>query len=213
MRTFIVVVGLAATLAAPLAAQSPITSGPSSFYISPYAGYVWYGDLFDFGNDVEFSNDDGVLWGLQTGYSFSPNYSLIGHFGYNTSNFELQEGGTTLAASGDFGVYMYDANLQFRLPYFMDGGWVAPLGQVGVGAITYDFDSEVFDQGSSTDWAFNFGIGADFHITPQVGVRLLLKDYITSLAWEDSDVFEFDNEVDDNVAHNWAFSFGLNFGF
>lgn len=212
MRKFIVMVGYAALLTTPLAAQQGGLGSSGPFHIGTDAGYVWYGDLFDFGNDVEFSADDGFMIGLQAGYNFSPGYSLIGHFGYNRSNFELQEGATTVAATGDFNVYLYDANLQFRIPY-IDFGWVAPLAQIGVGAITYDFDDDVLDTGSSTDWTWNYGFGADFQITSEVGMWVMLKDYVTSLAWDDSDAFDFDDAVDDNVAHNWALSFGLGIGF
>ena len=41
----------------------------------------------------------------------------------------------------------------------------------------------------------------------------MIKDYITSLAWGDLDSVTFDDDVEDNVAHNWALTFGLNFGF
>src|SRR5687768_8036980 len=78
MRKFLVTAGLLAAIAAPMQAQTPgeaVTSGQSSFYVSPYAGYVWFGDLFDFGNDVELSTDNGALFGVQAGVSFSPNIS------------------------------------------------------------------------------------------------------------------------------------------
>ena len=50
MRKFLVTAGLLAAVAAPMQAQTPgeaVTSGQSSFYLSPYIGYMWYGDLFE----------------------------------------------------------------------------------------------------------------------------------------------------------------------
>ena len=216
MRRTMVVLGIAAMLAAPLSAQqpgAPVTSGTGSFYISPYAGYIWYGDLFDFGNDVEFTNDDGFMWGAQAGYSFSPNFSLIGNFAYNKSNFELENPGGPTPMSGDLGVFMYDGNVQFRLPFVTGDGWVAPLAQLGVGAIKYTTDTDDFESDGRTDVAFNFGIGGDFNIAPRAGLRILLKDYITSLAWSEADEIDFDDDIEDNVAHNWVLSLGLNIGF
>ena len=215
LRTF-AVFSVAVALAVPARAQrpgDPVTSGPGSVYVSPYGGYIWYGDLFDFGDDIELTNDDGFMWGVQAGYSFSPNFSVIGNFAYNKSDFRIEDGSSTVAATGDIGVYMYDANLQFRLPYFMDDGWVAPLGQVGVGAVRYTTDTDDFQSDGTTDVAFNLGIGADFQLLEGIGLRVLLKDYITSLSWTDEDEVSFDDDVDDNVAHSWALSFGLNFGF
>src|SRR5687767_15992030 len=90
MRKFLVAAGLIAAVAAPIQAQTPgepVTSGQSSFYVSPYAGYMWFGDLFEFQPDVEYTNDNGAMFGVQAGVSFSPNFSLIGNFARVKSNF------------------------------------------------------------------------------------------------------------------------------
>ena len=219
MRRLLVVLGMAAVLAGPAQAQQPgqpVTSGSGSFYLSPYAGYIWYGDLFEFGEDIEFTNDDGFMWGAQAGFSFSPNFSLLANFAYNKSNFEVEDPtGTPTSASGDIGVFMYDGNLQFRMPFLTNtvGSWIAPLGQVGVGAIKYSADTDDFNSDGETNVAFNFGIGGDFQLGERLGMRVMLKDYITSLSWTDVGSVDFDDDVEDNVAHNWALSFGLNFGF
>ena len=219
MHKFLVVVSVAAAMvAAPMHAQQPgqpMTSGSGSFYVSPYAGYIWYGDLFDFGND-EFTIDNGLLWGAQAGFSFSPNFSLIGNLGYNKSHFEIEdESGAESPQSGDVGIFMYDANLQFRLPFLTNtvGSWIAPLGQVGVGAVKYTPDTDDIASDGDTNVQFNFGIGGDFQFAERIGMRVLLKDYITSLSWTDVEAIDFDDDVRDNVAHNWSLTLGLNFGF
>jgi opacity protein-like surface antigen len=217
MRKFLVAISMAAAFAAPLQAQQPgqpVTSGSGSFYLSPYAGYIWYGDLFDFGTD-EFTNDDGFLWGVQAGFSFSPNFSLIGNFAYNKSSFQVENAGGTSQASGDLGIFMYDGNLQFRLPFLANtvGSWIAPLGQVGIGAIKYTPDTDDFNSDGETNVVFNLGIGGDFQFAERIGMRVMLKDYITSLAWSDIGDVTFDDDVEDNVAHSWALTLGLNFGF
>jgi hypothetical protein len=209
-----------AAIAAPLQAQmpgEPVTSGQSSFYLSPYAGYVWYGDLFENPDGGEYTLDNGAQFGVQAGVSFSPNFSLIGNFGYNKSNFELEhpdfEGG--IRQSSDLAVMLYDLNLQFRLPFIANrmGSWLAPVGQLGVGGVKYTFDrDDVFSEGD-TDVAFNFGLGADFQLMKALGARIMIKDYITSLAWSDIESVTFDDDIEENVAHNWALTFGLNFGF
>ncbi len=219
MRKFLVTAGLLAAVAAPMQAQTPgeaVTSGQASFYVSPYAGYMWFGDLFDFGNDAEYTNDDAALFGVQAGVSFSPNFSLIGNFGRVKTNFELQGNGVgDQPLSDDLAVFFYDANLQFRVPFIANrmGSWLAPVGQIGVGAMKYTFDrDDVFSDGD-TNVAFNFGLGADFQLMKAIGARIMIKDYITSLAWSDVGNVDFDDNVSDNVAHNWGLTFGLNFGF
>ena len=205
--------------AAPASAQmtgDPVTSGHGSFYVSPYAGYMIFGNLFTFADGTEYSNEDGGLYGVQAGFSFSPNFSLIGNFGYTKSKFTLETETTTTPASGDLGIFLYDANLQFRLPFVSDmtrDSWIAPVGQVGVGAIKYTTDTDDFRSEGDTDVAFNFGVGADFQIMKTVGLRLMAKDYITSLSWSDPDDVNFRDDVDGNTAHNIALTVGLNFGF
>ena len=220
MRKFLVTAGMLAAIAGPLQAQAgqPVTSGSGSVYFSPYAGYTWYGDLFKFNDQTEYSLDASPVYGAQLGYSFSPNFSLVGNFAWSKTNFEFErdEPAPTpdTRVSDDLAVMLYDANLQFRLPFLANrmGSWIAPVGQVGVGQIKYTFDrDDLFGEGDS-DIAFNFGIGGDFQLMRTIGARIMIKDYITSLAWNNSGSVDFtDNE--DNVAHNWALTFGLNFGF
>lgn len=219
MKKLIVSAALLATFAAPLQAQSgqPVTSGPASFYIGPYVGYMIFGDLFEGENDVEYTADDGVLYGVQTGISISPNFSLLGNLAYNRSEFQLENvrtstGTQTQTVSGDIGVFLYDAGLQFRLPFEQRDSWIAPFLQLGAGAIRYTQDPERFNSTAQTDVQFNAGIGADFQWRRAVGIRLMAKDYITSLNWSN------DNNIGTDVmsgqtAHNFAISAGLNIGF
>ncbi len=219
MRKFLVTAGLLAAVTAPMQAQMPgeaVTSGQSSFYVSPYAGYMWFGDLFDFGNDVEYTNDNTGLFGVQAGVSFSPNFSLIGNFGRAKSQFELQSNtAPDQRVSDKMAIFFYDANLQFRVPFIANrmGSWIAPVGQVGVGAMKYTFDTDDVASDGNTNVAFNFGLGADFQLMKAIGARVMIKDYITSLAWTNADNVTFNDNVKDNVAHNFGLTFGLNFGF
>jgi hypothetical protein len=210
-----------AAVAAPVQAQTPgtaVTAGHGSVYFSPYAGYTWYGDLFKLSDDTEYSLDASPVFGAQLGYSFSPNFSLIGNFSWSKTNFELERdaAGTAedIRVSDDLAVMLYDANLQFRIPFLANrmGSWIAPVGQIGVGQIKYTFDrDDLFGDGDS-DIAFNVGLGGDFQFMKTIGARIMVKDYITSLQWNNAGSVDFADNTD-NVAHNWALTFGLNFGF
>ena len=219
MRKFLVTAGLLAVVAAPMQAQTPgeaVTSGQSSFYVSPYAGYMWFGDLFEFGNNVAYTNDNTGIFGVQAGVSFSPNFSLIGNFARAKSQFELQPtSGPGTPVSDKMAIFFYDANLQFRVPFIANrmGSWIAPIAQIGVGAMKYTFDTDDVTSDGNTNVAFNFALGGDFQLMKAIGARIMVKDYITSLAWTDVDNVDFTDRVDSNVAHNIALTFGLNFGF
>jgi hypothetical protein len=60
--------------------------------------------------------------------------------------------------------------------------------------------------------AFNVGLGADVALARGVALRLMAKDYITSLSWDDIDDVDFDDDVGDNVAHNIGLTIGLRLG-
>lgn len=221
MNRFLVSAALVMASAAPAAAQSTnepgtvVTAGHGSFYVSPYVGYMIYGDLFEAANGNEYSNENAAVFGGQVGWSFSPNFTLIGNLGYSKSSFTLEDAaGNTMILSDDIGIFLYDANLQFRVPFIANavGSWIAPVAQIGAGAIKYSFDVDDLRGAGQTNVAVNFGLGADFQIMKTLGVRVMAKDYITSLDWDNDNNFadEFD---EGSTAHNWALTFGLNFGF
>src|SRR5215207_4326750 len=87
MKRFIVSAAVVAALVAPASASAqagmPVTSGRGSFYLQPHAGYMVFGQLADLGNNADYSNEDGPIYGVQAGYSFSPNISLLGNFAYS----------------------------------------------------------------------------------------------------------------------------------
>ena len=224
MKRILVSAALAAVAALPLRAQEPVTKGPGSLFVSPYAGYMMFGNWFESTDGrTELSAKNGALYGAQVGYSFTPNVTLLGNLGYTKSNFtvdfEPQTGPSTSANISDrMGVFLYDADLQLRLPFGdRAGGWVAPLAQVGVGAIKYTFDTDDLRSQGRTDVAFNAGLGADFQVARGVGLRLMAKDYITSFKWNKpsnaNDPNDWFDGVKGNVAHNWGLSLGLNLGF
>ena len=218
MKCIFLGAALAALVVNSAEAQSPgepVTRGAGSFVLVPYAGYIIYGDLAEFPSGTEFSNKNGPLYGVQAGYSFSPNFALLGNFAYNKSKFTLEQPGSgtsnDINYSGDIGIFLYDASLQFRLPFVAnrEGSTVAPFAQVGAGAIRYSFDSDDFnDEASDSKVAFNVGVGIDFELNKYVGLRLMAKDYITSLAFDK--LQDVDN--DSKLSNNFALTAGLKIG-
>jgi hypothetical protein len=231
MKLFFVSAALIATAAATAGAQATtvadsapgavVTRGHGSFYLQPYAGYLIGGELTD--NPNQLTLEDKPLYGAQIGYSFSPNFTLVGNLAYSPTNFayETRTAGTVnQRASGDIDLLIYDANLQFRLPFVANrvGSTFAPFAQVGLGAIRFSPDqgNGVEDvESGPTNIAYNLGLGVDVQIRKSIGIRLMAKDYLTSLAYTDfqTTAETITRDTNNKVSNNVALSAGLNFGF
>ena len=199
-------------VAAPLAAQqSSFSSKPAIFSISPYVGYMNFGDYFESANNVEFSNENGALYGAQAQLDLGRMFSLFCNFGYSSSKFTFENyygSGQDLNVN-DVGVWIYDGGIQLRMPLKADAtSGISPFVQAGAGAIRYSSENDDITSSSSTNAAFNYGAGIDWQLG-KLGIRLMAKDYVTSLDWND-----FGNvELKDTKAHNWGLTAGFKIGF
>jgi opacity protein-like surface antigen len=213
MRRFVIGSALVGLLAVNANAQEMSEARSGSFFVGPYAGYMMFGDLFDFQGPTEQSVENSALFGAQAGINLSPSVALLGNLGYAKSAFTLENDATNSSQriSGDLGIFLYDASLQFRIP--MNNARISPLAQVGVGAIKYTLDTDdLFGESSSNDIAFNVGLGADIAIARGIALRFMAKDYITSLSWNDFEDVDFDDNAGENVAHNIGLTLGLQIG-
>jgi hypothetical protein len=199
-------------VAVPLAAQqSAVSSKPAVFSIAPYIGYMNFGDYFETSNNVEFSNENGALYGAQAQLDLGRFFSLFGNFAYSSSKFTFENylGNGQDLNLDDVGVWLYDGGVQLRMPLSGTATTgISPFVQAGAGAVRYSSDSDDIASSSSTNAAFNFGAGLDWQIG-KLGIRLMAKDYVTSLDWSD-----FGNvELEDKKAHNWGLTAGFKIGF
>lgn len=213
MRKFFVSAALVAAVAAPLQAQDGVVTGhPSVFSIVPYAGYMVYGDHFKV-TGAEFSNDNSWIVGAQAGLDFSPNFSIVGNFGWSQTRWEFETEDGTDIASGDVGIWLYDANIQLKLPFGTGPGSVmTPFLQAGIGAIKFSTDDNDFESEGQSNIAFNAGIGLDWQFRG-VGIRLMAKDYISSFSWDDIEDLDEGNAFSAETSHNFALTAGLKIGF
>ena len=213
MRRFVTGAALLGLLTVNAGAQELPEARSGSFFVGPYAGYMFFGDLWDFNGPTEQSLEDSPMFGAQAGVNLTPSIALLGHLGYSKSAFTLENDatGTSQRISGDMGVFFYDAALQFRIP--MNSTRISPLAQLGVGGVRYSLDSDdITGEPRSSDVAFNVGLGADIGLARGVALRLMAKDYITSTGWHDIEEVDFDNDAADNVAHNIGLTLGLRLG-
>jgi opacity protein-like surface antigen len=218
MRKFIVGAALVAAAAAPASAQESVVGTKTSvFSITPYVGYVIFGDFFEAANGLEYTQDNSGIFGAEATLDLGRSLSLVGNFGYSKTNFEFERGGTAPAeipASADVGLFLYDGSLRFRLPITSGASVFSPYAQVGVGAARWSFDTDDFNNKDAvTNVAYNVGVGTTWKIGG-IGLRGEVKDYITSLDWErPSDANDWDDLTKKSTAHNWAVSLGLTFAF
>jgi hypothetical protein len=192
-------------LAAPVAAQS--TSGPS-FGITPYAGYMKFGDLASGPLGSHLRNAGAAVYGAEATLGLTRGLALVGNLAYSQPNLEVGApliGGVSVGRSS---VLLYDAAVRLRLPLGTGALPISPFVQGGAGAIRQSFD--VGPVGThATNVAYNIGAGADIAIGPRMGLQLMAKDYIGKFDAREATAID----VDTRTTHNWALSAGLRLGF
>ena len=214
MQKFLVATLASAALATPaLAQESMVTGRQSTFSVTPYAGYMFFGELAETSPTSNLSNEDGFMFGAQAKIRMTSRWAVYGNAAYSKTQFEDEQdegvGGNPI--SGDIGYFLGDLGLEYRLPFSFQGGNVGPFVQGGVGAVKYSPDSDDLNADGTTNVAFNVGAGIDFNVGP-VGLQLMLKDYITSLDWDQ--VRNVDTNIDgDRVANNLALTLGAHINF
>jgi hypothetical protein len=203
MRSSVVLTGvLAGSLlaAAPALAQRTVGSAGNGkvLQVTPYAGYMRFGDYLQGPLGTSLSNAGAALYGGQLGLRLAPNVSLIGNVGYSKADVQVRVpllGGLSV---GNSTVLLYDAGLQVDVPII----------QGGVGAIRYDV-RQSFLRAQATNLAGNVGVGADIPLGRTAGLRLMAKDYIGRFDFKEATSFG----VEGQTAHNWAFTAGLRLDF
>ncbi|HJU65112.1 MAG TPA: outer membrane beta-barrel protein [Gemmatimonadaceae bacterium] len=207
-----VVVAASVAIATPLQAQYGAPASTSPIKVTPYVGYMIFGDYFDGPLGTSLTSKNAPVYGGQLELSLGRNVALVGNVGYSKSEWQVDlpiVGGLSL---GDASVLLYDGSVQLKLPMGLAGASsVTPLVQVGAGAIRHSLDNSVVDA-STTNFAFNAGLGLDYQVTRALGVRLMAKDYIGKLDL-DLDLPDVVPGLDSKVAHNVVLSLGVNFGF
>ena len=224
MKKYIVATLASAILAAPVAAQTPesvVTGGQSTFSLTPYAGYMFFGNLANTGPNSTLTNDDSWIAGAQAKIRMTSRWGVVGNAAYSKTNFESeQRSGTTTPAtriSGDIGYWLADVGLQYQLPFSFNEGRIAPFVQGGIGAVRYTAEADDLESDNTTNLQYNAGVGLDIDRGP-IGFQIMLKDYVTSLDWSklrDTDIPDIatGNADRSRIAHNLALTAGIRINF
>jgi hypothetical protein len=198
-------VGIAALASAlPLAAQSV---KPKVFDVTPYAGYMMFGKLFEGPIGTSISTGSGPVYGAQMSLTMAKNVALYGNVAYSSSDLKV---GVPILGGLDIGsskALLYDGGLELKIP-MQAASVVTPFVQGGVGAIRYEVESGFLNT-TATNVAYNFGGGVDVRLSPNFGVRLMAKDYLGKFDFKEATSFDLNGKTTNNV----ALSLGVNFGF
>ena len=199
------VVGLAAIVAAgPLAAQQ---AKPTVFDVTPYAGYMMFGKLFEGPIGTSVSAGSGPLYGAQASLTMAKNFALYGNVGYSSSDLKV---GLPIIGGLDIGsskALLYDGGVEIKVP-LQEASVVTPFVQGGVGGIRYEVSSGFLNT-KATNVAYNFGGGVDVKLSPNFGVRLMAKDYLGKFDFQEATSFNLSGKTTNNV----ALSLGVKLGF
>jgi hypothetical protein len=204
---FFVTIATAFAGASTLGAQAP-NSG-TVLHVSPYAGYMVFGNYLKGPLNSTLSNAPGLVYGTQVGLSLAPNLSLVGNVGYTSTDMKVGLPFLGGISVGHSSMLMYDAGLEYNLGSSKQGALpFTPFVQAGVGAMRYTIDESIL-QTNATNFAGNIGVGADLTLSRGMALRVLAKDYIGKFNFQDATGLGISGET----AHNFALTAGLRFDF
>ena len=190
------VIGAAVLASAmPLAAQQV---KPTVFDVTPYAGYMMFGKLFTGPVGTSISAGSGPVYGAQMSLTMAKNVALYGNVGYSSSDLKI---GLPIIGGLDVGsskALMYDGGVELKVP-MQAASMVTPFVQGGIGAIKYEVSSGFLDA-NATNVAYNFGGGVDVRLTPNIGLRLMAKDYLGKFDFKEATSFDLNSKMTNNVA-------------
>jgi hypothetical protein len=190
-----------------LVGRSAIAQTSPRIEVTPYAGYMMFGDFVKGPLGTSISNAGGALLGAQFGVAITPNVALVGNAARASGDINIGIPFLDGISVGSSSAWMFDGALQLSLPLPERVIAFTPFVQLGAGAMHHEVKI-----GLSTD-ATNFvgtvGAGADFGLTRAIGLRLMAKDYIGRFDVREATTLDYEPKV----AHNFAFSAGLKLAF
>ena len=189
-------------LAAPLQAQS---ARPGSFGITPYAGYMKFGNLVNGPLGTSVRGAAGPVYGAEATVGLVRGLALVGNVAYASSDLEV---GLPVVGGLSFGkssALLYDAALRLSVP--MSVGGISPFVQAGAGAMRQEIEVAPVAT-RSTSFAYNVGAGVDVPLGPRLGLQLMGKDYIGKFDASEATAVNANTKT----THNWTLSAGVRLG-
>ena len=189
--------------------RSAITTTSTLFEVTPYAGYMIFGNYLTGPLGTSLTNAPAPLFGAQIGMKIAPNISMIANLATASSDIRVGVPFVGGVSVGHSDVLLYDAGLQLDIPVTSAlGATFSPFLQAGVGGLHYDI-TQSFISTTATNLAGNVGAGADISIGRGVGVRLMAKDYIGKFDFQGATSFD----VNAGTTQSLALSAGIRLSF
>jgi len=180
-----------------------------SISISPYAGYMTFGNLINGPLSTSLHSSVSPVYGAQINLPISNEVSILGNLAYTEP--DLRAGIPIIGdvTVGKSSVWLYDAGLQLSAPGYGAGDrGIFPFIQAGAGAMHYDVQISGLDR-TATNAAFVGGVGVDVPLAPSIGLRFAARDYIGKFDFNDATGID----ATTNTTNNVALSAGLKLGF
>ncbi len=201
----------AATLTSAAEAQSvqPSATQNRLFSVTPYAGYMVFGDYLKGPLGTSVSSANAPVLGAQVGVAITPNVSVIGNVARASG--DLRVGAPIIGGVGigNSTVMMYDAGIQLSTSLGARSALpITPFVQLGAGAMSHELSASIITS-KATNFAFNAGIGADVALGENLGLRLMAKDYIGRFDAKEASGFD----VNTDMTHNWKLGAGITLRF
>lgn len=176
--------------------------------ITPYGGYMVFGDLADGPLGTNLTSSASPVYGAQVNLPLGAIVSVVGNLAYSQPDLKIGIpvlGGVNVGKSD---VWMYDAGLQLSAPILAAQRSITPFVQAGAGGMKYNVTVQGISR-SASNLAFNAGVGADLPIAQNIGLRIMAKDYIGKFDFNEATSLDYTAKN----SNNFALSAGLKLQF
>jgi hypothetical protein len=167
--------------------------------VSPYAGYMMFGDIAKGPLGTSLTTSSGSVYGIQAQLPLGSTLSVIGNVGYSQPTLRF---GLPILGGVDFGksdVWLYDAGLQLNAPTLPGARTISPFVQLGAGGMSYNVQVAGLSN-KATNLAVNAGVGVDVPIAQNIGLRLMAKDYIGKFDVNEATGVNYNAKTSNNIA-------------
>jgi hypothetical protein len=173
--------------------------------VTPYAGYMVFGDFVKGPLGTSISNAGGALLGAQLGVALTPNVALVGNAARASGDITIGIPFLDGIDVGSSSAWMFDGAVQLSMP--LPQRAFTPFVQLGAGAMRHAVTIGITTD--ATNVVGTVGAGADFGLTRGIGLRVMAKDYIGRFDVREATTLDYQPEI----AHNFAFSAGVRIAF
>lgn len=188
--------------------RMPVIDATPAPSVSPYAGYMMFGDMVDGPLGTRLTSSSGPVYGAQANLPLGSTLSIVGNVAYSEPDLRF---GVPIVGGINFGksqVWLYDAGFQFSAPTRRGERTIVPFVQGGAGGMKFDVQVAGINR-SATNIAFNAGVGVDIPLAQNLGLRLFAKDYIGKFDVNEAAGVDYEAKS----SHNIAASAGLKLQF